>query len=405
MIIPTFYAVDLGLGLGLVGSLFAMGRVFDIISDPVIGILSDKTRSRLGARKPWMIVGLPLFCFAAFLLLTPPDDVTASYLLLVSCLYFLSFTVSEIPQAAMGLEVSTNKHERTVLAASKTLFLILGGIIGAAAPLIWTETTSQALSKVVVMIFVATLFVLPLHIWLMPNHSQSRAEPTHGFKDVLYVLKSNGEIRKIIGTFFILITSKSFGAALSLLYISYVLQMPELVGLFWIASGIGMLCGLPLWILFSRRVGKLRSWRISTIIGIVAYLALLFLGAGDKVPMITISVILGLSGVADSILSVSLLADQIGIERDKGRPGSAGLVTAVKNATSKLSIAIPMLTAFPILGFIGLTEGSSRIGIVEGTAEFSDRLILISLYAGIPLLLKVSAFFAIGRLGVADRMA
>lgn len=400
MIIPTYYALDLGLGLGLVGVLFAIGRGFDIITDPTVGILTDRTRSRFGRRKPWVILGLPLFCCAVYLLLKPTDSVTPLYLLLVSCLYFLSFTICEIPQAAMGLEMSEDPHERTVLASSKTLFLILGGLIGAAAPLIWTESTSQALSNVVTLIFTASIIVMPIYLWLMPNDIRVSPSQQPKLRTALKALKGHREIQKIIGTFFILITAKSFGGALSLLYITYVLEMPKLVGLFWIGSGLGMLVGIPLWIILSRQIGKIRTWRIATVLGICGYIALLFLGPGDKVPMFIISLILGVSGVADSVLSVSLLADQIGRGRRHGDPEFAGLVTAIKNASSKLSITFPMLIAFPILGFIGLTDGTANIGTVNRPIEIADRMVLVGFYAAIPLLLKIAAYFAIGNLDV-----
>jgi len=402
MFIPTYYAVDLGLGLGLVGVLFAAGRLFDFITDPAIGLLTDKTQSPIGARKPWMIFGLPLFCLGAWLLLNPPEGATAAYLLLVSCLYFLSFTISEIPLAAMGLEISSDKNERTALAASKTLFLILGGIMGAAAPLIWTSSTALALFNVTLMICVSALIVVPIFLWIMPHDAQPQIQNKYDVKDAFAVLKANREIQKIIGTFFLLITAKAFGGALSLLYISYILQMPSLVGLFWIATGLGMLCGLPFWLIVARKIGKVKAWRAATIIGIIFYTALLFLGAGNKVPMFIISLIIGVSGVADSIFSVSLLADQIGAEQEKGRPTSAGLVTAIKNALSKLSAAIPMATAFPLLGMIGLTKGTSNIAVAAENVGMTEQFVLIGLYAGVQVALKIAAFFAIGRLNESE---
>ena len=53
--LPTFFAIDMGLGLGLVGGLFAAGRLLDIVTDPLIGHLSDRTRGPHGPRRPWMV--------------------------------------------------------------------------------------------------------------------------------------------------------------------------------------------------------------------------------------------------------------------------------------------------------------------------------------------------------------
>ena len=55
--VPTFYAQEQGVGLGLIGGLIFLSRLFDAVSDPTVGILSDHTRSRFGRRKPWIAVG------------------------------------------------------------------------------------------------------------------------------------------------------------------------------------------------------------------------------------------------------------------------------------------------------------------------------------------------------------
>lgn len=86
------------------------------------------------------------------------------------------------------------------------------------------------------------------------------------------------------------------------------------------------------------------------------------------------------------------------LEQNKGRAAIAGLVTALKNALSKLSIAIPMLIAFPVLGALGLTEGSETIAAVTEPIQTLNRWAVIGFYAGIPLLLKLTAFVLMGRL-------
>ncbi|NRD90287.1 hypothetical protein C8024_13680 [Sphingopyxis sp. BSNA05] len=90
MYLPTYYAVDMGLGLGLVGAIFVLGRLLDIFTDPLIGHWSDETHSRYGPRKPWMVAGVLGFSIAVYLFLAPPDAVGPAYLLLASGLYFYS---------------------------------------------------------------------------------------------------------------------------------------------------------------------------------------------------------------------------------------------------------------------------------------------------------------------------
>jgi len=58
--LPAFYAQSMGLNLGLVGTIFMVSRLWNALSDPIVGVLPDRTRSRFGRRKPWIAVGFPL---------------------------------------------------------------------------------------------------------------------------------------------------------------------------------------------------------------------------------------------------------------------------------------------------------------------------------------------------------
>ena len=117
MFIPTYYGMNLRLGLGLVGAVIAAGRVFDFISDPIIGNLSDRTGGSLGARKPWIICGLVLFIFATYGLFVPPESPTILYVFIAASIYFLAFTLVDIPLSAMGLDcllyTSPSPRDRT----------------------------------------------------------------------------------------------------------------------------------------------------------------------------------------------------------------------------------------------------------------------------------------------------
>ena len=74
--IPSFYTQDLGLPLDWVGYIIVLSRVFDAISDPLIGHFSDRTTSRFGRRKPWILCGTPIAMIAVVILFVPPDTPT-----------------------------------------------------------------------------------------------------------------------------------------------------------------------------------------------------------------------------------------------------------------------------------------------------------------------------------------
>ena len=75
VILPTYYADDLGLGLATVGGVLFFARIWDVVSDPLIGYLSDRTRSGFGQRRPWLVAGVPLAMAGTWALFHPPAGV------------------------------------------------------------------------------------------------------------------------------------------------------------------------------------------------------------------------------------------------------------------------------------------------------------------------------------------
>ena len=74
--LPAIYARDYGLSLTVIGIIFLLGRLWDALADPLMGALSDATRTRYGRRKPWIAAGGAVFAIAAAFLFFPPFGVT-----------------------------------------------------------------------------------------------------------------------------------------------------------------------------------------------------------------------------------------------------------------------------------------------------------------------------------------
>ncbi len=72
--LPTFYAEDLGLGLAAIGGALLLARCFDVVTDPLIGLLSDRFRLRWGRRKPWIVAGAAIAALGLVRLFEPPDN-------------------------------------------------------------------------------------------------------------------------------------------------------------------------------------------------------------------------------------------------------------------------------------------------------------------------------------------
>lgn len=388
--VPTFYAVDVGLGLGAVGAVFLAGRVLDVVTDPLIGHLSDQTRHRLGPRVPWMLVGVPGLAIAAWLLLNPPEGAGLLYLILVSGSFFLFYTVLDVPYSSIGLEISPDTHERSYLASSKAIFQVIGAILASLIPVLVASKMGVSLQIIAIVALGLLALGLVAFLAFVPRKSEAqipqRVSLLEGWKAVL----AHRQFRYLAITFFVVQGANALTAGLAVLYITHVLQMPDVVGPFFLIIFVSTAGFLPLWIFLSERFSKQSAWMVSIVVCTVALVGAAMLVQGNLVGLMVFALALGAAFGCDAIMPTSILADLVseGDAQDNSRRAATFL--AVKNAVSKLTFVLPMGLAFPVLGLVGFNE--------EGTNGTSQLATLVLFFAWLPAMIRILAFILLTRL-------
>lgn len=125
----VIYSIGLGLSASAVGFVLMVPRIVDALIDPTIGNISDNIRTRWGRRRPFILIGGLLSAFFYFLTWMPPtswgQNGLFAYFLVTTMLCFTSFAIFNIPYNALGMEMSTDYHERTKIQSAKYIFLII----------------------------------------------------------------------------------------------------------------------------------------------------------------------------------------------------------------------------------------------------------------------------------------
>ncbi len=132
--LPRAYATDLGMPVAWVGAIITLAAVFDALSDPLVGYLSDKRRMVLGRRKGWITLGTPLLMLALYYVLNPTATSTIAYFAFWFIFLRIASTLVLIPYLAWGAELSSEYHGRTRIVAVRQIFMILGLVVSAAIP-------------------------------------------------------------------------------------------------------------------------------------------------------------------------------------------------------------------------------------------------------------------------------
>ncbi len=131
----TLPIYNVGFGISAVWMGLALGfpRIIDAVIDPIMGVVSDNTRSRWGRRRPYIVVGALLTALMCFLLWLPSPTwsktVILSYFLVVITVYSVSYTLFVIPYTALGFELSSDYNERTRVLAWRMYFGLAGGFV------------------------------------------------------------------------------------------------------------------------------------------------------------------------------------------------------------------------------------------------------------------------------------
>jgi hypothetical protein len=130
-----FYSQAVGLNPWLAGIALTVGRLWDAVSDPLMGAISDRTRSRMGRRRPYIIFGSIPMALTYVAMWTPPFGWSQTslfiYLMVTDIAFNICVTVVTIPYTSLGAELTTDYHERTKVTAIRMLFYQVGWFVGA----------------------------------------------------------------------------------------------------------------------------------------------------------------------------------------------------------------------------------------------------------------------------------
>ncbi len=368
--LPKFYADVAGAPLGALGTAILLTRIFDGITDPIIGALSDRTRTRWGRRRPFLAIGaLPLALSVVALFAPPSGAAAAPWFLACMTLAFLAWTVVQIPYQALGTELAGGHHGRTTLFAIRDGLWMLGTLVAAAAPATvravreatGAPADEAAVFRTLGVAYAVLLAALPLWCaWRVPEPAAPVArQPDLTLDGLAGVWRGNRPYRLLLLAYAVASLGGALPGTLLFFYVEQVLQAPAatdaLLGLYFVAG----FAGLPVWTWASRRLGKLRAFLAATLLSVGVFLGALWLGPGDVMAFAGITVLSGLGFGATLLLPASMLADTLDFESLRSGTRREGLLLGIWGIVMKASAAIGAGVALPLLGWWGYVSGAA----------------------------------------------
>lgn len=388
--LPAFYASELGLGLAATGLILVIARVFDVVTDPLIGILSDRWSSRFGRRKPWIIAGALIAAVAVVQLFQPPDGSGNAHLLIWLIALSLGWTMIAVPYTAWGAELSDDYHERARATGAREGASILGIVLAGAVPASAIGlgfAQRDGLAAVAWLAVAVGMVSVLLLAWRVPDRAAAvSAEPSVRLSDWRQHISvvRNAAFLRLLAAWFVNGLANGLPAVLFAFYLDHALKADAAArGILIMSYFLAGIAAIPLWVGLSRRYGKHRIWCAAMLLACAAFVWVPFLGEGAIVAFFVICIVTGAAFGADLALPPAMQADVVDLDTLRTRKNRAGWYFALWSMATKAALAAAAGIAFGTLALAGFDAA--------GTNSADAIAALTVLYALVPTALKLGA--------------
>jgi GPH family glycoside/pentoside/hexuronide:cation symporter len=392
--VPKFYTDVVGVHIGLLGVLILAVRVFDAITDPLIGFLSDRTRTRSGRRRPFIAAGSLLLALAIYFLLTPPERhptfETAWFGFWIFSVFFL-WTAVQVPYESLGPEITFDYHERTVLFGWRDGALIAGTLVAASSPALvraalglgaGPEDEREKFFWIAVLYAPMVILCCFWCITVIRERKQAPPKQRKGLWSGLRQVLRNRPFVILLVSYTVAAFGSNLPATLILYYVEYVLQSQQ-ADLFLALYFITGILFLPGWVRLARRLEKKRTWIASMAVNTGAFAGVFFLGPGDAWLYGILVFFSGIGFGATIAIPTAMQADVIDYDELITGERREGQYIGLWSITKKLAAALGVGLALTLLGASGYTPHAEQPAPVQWTLKI--------LYAGVPSLCNMAA--------------
>lgn len=363
--LPRFFAGQLGLSLAAVGLAFTIVRLIDLAIDPLLGMAMDRTRSRLGRYRPWLLIGGPIVMLAAYMLFMAQPGITETYLIGWLLVLYLGVSILTLSQAAWGASLATDYHDRSRVYGVIQAVGVVGAVLILLLPLALGKA-GEGVNGVHAMGWFCILLI-PVTLALCTLITPERVAPEVDSKERVTLrdywdLVRRPEMARLIFADLFMALGPGTTAALYLFFFhdarGYSTQQTGVLLVFFIGAG---LVGAMFWGWLAQKIGKHRALIVSAVAYAVTQSALMIIPPATMSLAIPGMFSVGFVSSAFILIvraMVADVADEVRLETGKER---VGLLYALVTTTQKIGSAITVGISFTVLDLVGYDAAEGAV--------------------------------------------
>ncbi|MDB9953561.1 MFS transporter [Porticoccaceae bacterium] len=391
-LIQGIYAMYFGLSLTTIGTVLFLSRLFDAITDPLIGHISDRLRNR----RAFIVCGGILMIISAYFLLVPVDPaslnastkVSEMYFLLCFFTFYLSQTLFDIPHMAWGSELAKTSDEKNSIFAWRSAALYFGALLFYCVPFLPVFKTREITPHTLqwAAIIGGFLMLMMLLVSMRTLHDRGKNErPSMTPKPSLAMFLANKPLRVFMIAF--LLSGISFGlfGTMFFIFVSSYLNQGTDYALIMVVSTCASILGIKIWMLLATRWEKSLLWSVGMgfmMIGVAVLAALV--PEDDNFPLLLTAYVVVMFGISTTALfGPSILSEIIDYSRWKYKSDCSATFFSLFTFVGKANFALGGALGFLVAGWYGFDPAGLNH---SAEAIFGLRLAAIWLPTGVGLI-------------------
>ncbi|WP_072312889.1 MFS transporter [Agrococcus sp. Marseille-P2731] len=282
-VIQGVYAKHAGLALGGLAIALLVTKMFDAITYPLIGSLSDRTYARTGSRRGWIIGGTIISVVGMWALLHPPAEPTVVYFGVSMSVLYLGWKTVEIPLQAWSYNLSADHAQRARVQGWRGMGQVVGQLLFFFVPALAfglgvsdsTEIDFRSLGVLAVIALVAMPVAAAVMLLVVPSGAVTTAESVSATlrsraRETLRALRGNPPLMRLLAAFLPVNLLAGMSGGLAYLYMDVYLGLSAELPAVLATSLVTSIIGIPIWTALSARFERHRVWAVALILGAIA---------------------------------------------------------------------------------------------------------------------------------------